>query len=170
MTPTPPLTRSISVDSSEVPLGTAQGIPPEMERATTAPLQLKDTDINAALEAVRIEGELIVDAAPLEHADTMDGETERKVTFSNLPLETHSKICDKIFGELRPIRPDETTGTEPISEWEKGLRHPRTKKFADLALLSDTWKIMVQSRIYRSRKSSDCLRQLVFRLTPRSQD
>lgn len=169
MTPTPSLTRSSSVDSCEAPPGTAQGTAPKMERATTAPFQLKDTNIHTALGAVRIEAELGVEAAPLEDAGTTGDETKCKITFSDLPLEIHGKICDKLFGELRPIRPDEATGTEPISESEKGLRHPRSKEFTDLALISDTWKTMVQSRIYRGRKSSHCLHRLGFRLIPRSQ-
>lgn len=73
----------------------------------------------------------------------------RSIQFVDLPNEIHESILDYLFGARGSTLASITPATSTASSWSKALRHPRRKVLADLALVSRTWRRLVQERIYR---------------------
>ena len=70
------------------------------------------------------------------------------IHFEDLPVEIHEAILDHLLGE----RTSSSTGGLRMRSWAKALRHPRRKDLANLALVSQLWRPLVQERIYRHSK------------------
>ncbi|KAI1980139.1 hypothetical protein LOZ55_001541 [Ophidiomyces ophidiicola] len=69
--------------------------------------------------------------------------------FEDLPIEIHEAVLDHLFGVRGAALTSVTTTSATASSWSKTLRHPRRKVLSDLALVSRTWRPLVQERIYR---------------------
>ncbi|WEW59621.1 hypothetical protein PRK78_005099 [Emydomyces testavorans] len=69
--------------------------------------------------------------------------------FEDLPTEIHEAVLDHLFGVRGAALASVTPASSTASSWSKTLRHPRRKALADLALVSRTWRPLVQERIYR---------------------
>ncbi|KIV77961.1 hypothetical protein PV11_09734 [Exophiala sideris] len=73
-----------------------------------------------------------------------------QLSLHDLPLEVHGKILDFIFGDMHSVYAGSTSlRGKSVSSL---MRHPRRKAVSDLALVSDTWRDLVQERIYRHIK------------------
>lgn len=73
----------------------------------------------------------------------------RSIHFVDLPNEIHESILDYLFGARGSTLASITPATSTASSWSKALRHPRRKILSDLALVTRTWRRLVQERIYR---------------------
>lgn len=73
-----------------------------------------------------------------------------QLSLHDLPLEVHGKILDFIFGDMHSVYAASTSlRGKSVSSL---MRHPRRKAVSDLALVSTTWRDLVQERIYRHIK------------------
>ncbi|KIW17693.1 hypothetical protein PV08_04888 [Exophiala spinifera] len=75
---------------------------------------------------------------------------EPRPSLQNLPLEVQGKILDFIFGDMHSVYAGSTSlRGKSVSSL---MRHPRRKAVSDFALVSPTWRELVQERIYRHIK------------------
>lgn len=67
--------------------------------------------------------------------------------LNDLPAEITECILDHLFGFR--VSPKSKSS---ITRWGTALRHPRRKELSELSLVSKTWKILIQERLYRHIK------------------
>lgn len=73
-----------------------------------------------------------------------------QLSLNDLPLEVQGKVLDFIFGDMHSVYAGSTSlRGKSVSSL---MRHPRRKAVSDLALVSSTWRHLVQERIYRHIK------------------
>lgn len=73
-----------------------------------------------------------------------------QLSLNDLPLEVQGKILDFIFGDMHSVYTGSTSlRGKSVSSL---MRHPRRKAVSDFALVSPTWRDLVQERIYRHIK------------------
>ena len=80
---------------------------------------------------------------PVEHSQCPRSHLE------NLPPEILEGIVSHIVGHLGSAASDPSGSPHTIRNWNSIMRHPRRKKLADLAIVSYTWRRLIQERIYR---------------------
>lgn len=73
--------------------------------------------------------------------------------LENLPLEIHGLILDYLFGDIHSVTSTASSLQSGINRLTSAMRHPRRKALSDVALVSPTWRELVQERIYRHSKS-----------------
>ncbi|KAF4124928.1 hypothetical protein GMORB2_3767, partial [Geosmithia morbida] len=94
-------------------------------------------------------------------ADSSGSSGSGSSTFMNLPTEIQEAILDHIFGFR--VSSTSTSGMEIISSspsspvardcsWSTAMRHSRRRELTQLALVSATWRYLVQQRLYRHIK------------------
>ncbi|KAL8670023.1 MAG: hypothetical protein Q9168_005410 [Polycauliona sp. 1 TL-2023] len=70
------------------------------------------------------------------------------VRLTGLPVEVQEGVIDHLAGHMIGI-----TATQSGSRnWSTAMRHPRRKQLSDLALVSKTWRALIQERLYRHIK------------------
>lgn len=76
------------------------------------------------------------------------------LTLQSLPVEIHEAILDHLFGmRASTTTRSPTAGSSAgLRGWNSALRHSRRKQRTDLALVSKTWRVLVQERLYRHLK------------------
>lgn len=84
------------------------------------------------------------DSATHAGSETCPSSTAARPSLGNLPVEIVENILDHIFG-FRVSGSSRGHG----SAWISALRHARRKELANLALVNQTWRRLVQERIYR---------------------
>ncbi|KAI9834387.1 MAG: hypothetical protein M1819_002998 [Sarea resinae] len=73
--------------------------------------------------------------------------------FSDLPVEIHEAILDHLFGVRASTSSAKTEKeAQPLRSWSNVLRHPRRRQLSNLALVSATWRQLIQERLYRHVK------------------
>ncbi|EXJ75975.1 uncharacterized protein A1O5_00483 [Cladophialophora psammophila CBS 110553] len=73
-----------------------------------------------------------------------------QLSLNDLPLEVQGKVLDFIFGDMHSVYAGSTSlRGKSVSSL---MRHPRRKAVSDFALVSPTWRDLVQERIYRHIK------------------
>lgn len=67
------------------------------------------------------------------------------VHLVELPVEVQEGVIDNLAGHMIG------TSTAPCGprNWSTAMRHPRRKQLSDLALVSKTWRGLIQQRLYR---------------------
>ena len=75
-----------------------------------------------------------------------------KSHLENLPPEILEGIVGYVVGHLGSTTSDPSGSQHAIRNWNAIMRHPRRKKVADLALVSCTWRRLIQERVYRHSK------------------
>lgn len=73
--------------------------------------------------------------------------------LENLPPEILESIVGHVVGHLGSISSDASNAQNSVRNWNAIMRHPRRKKVADLALVSYTWRRLIQERVYRHSKA-----------------
>jgi hypothetical protein len=73
-----------------------------------------------------------------------------KMTFSRLPTEIHELILDHLFG----VRASTVNTTSSSRGWSTALRHSRRRQLSNVALISRSYRELVQGRLF---KHSGCL-------------
>lgn len=69
--------------------------------------------------------------------------------LDDLPLEILEGIIGHVVGHLGSTTSDSSDSLHSVRNWNAVMRHPRRKKVADLALVSATWRKLIQERVYR---------------------
>ena len=73
----------------------------------------------------------------------------RSVRLTELPVEVQEGVIDHLAGHLIGITPASAVTTSGSRNWSTAMRHPRRKQLSDLALVSKTWRALIQERLYR---------------------
>ena len=149
--------RSISIPSTPVPRSLSRSTPRAL---TVKPPPLKLRSKNQTEDDISVQ--------PLSQANDTSVETEDpffvpvaqaakpsqcpRSHLENLPPEILEGIVSHIVGHLGSAASDSTGVQHPVRNWNAIMRHPRRKKLADLAIVSYTWRGLIQERIYRHSK------------------
>lgn len=73
--------------------------------------------------------------------------------FAQLPIEVHEAILDHLFGYRVSATSRSAMRVSSVTKsWGTALRHSRRRELTQLALVSQTWRILVQQRLYRHVK------------------
>ena len=148
--------RSISIPSTPLPRSLSRSTPRAL---TVKPPPLKLRSKNQTEDDISVQ--------PLSQANDTSVETEDpffipvakpakpsqspKSHLENLPPEILEGIVSHIVGHLGSAASD-SASQHPVRNWNAIMRHPRRKKLADLAIVSCTWRGLIQERIYRHSK------------------
>ena len=71
------------------------------------------------------------------------------IQLSDLPAEIQENVLDILIGNLNSLSSSYTDRNSAMRNWSCAMRHPRRRQLSDLALVSQTWRHMVQQRLYR---------------------
>lgn len=71
------------------------------------------------------------------------------VRLTGLPVEVQEGVIDHLAGHLIGITPASAVTPSGSRNWSTAMRHPRRKQLSDLALVSKTWRALIQERLYR---------------------
>ena len=73
----------------------------------------------------------------------------KSLQLDRLPGEIQETILESLLGTLGSTSCSTNDGSYGTKNWSSIMRHPRRRQVADLALVSPTWRRLVQQRIYR---------------------
>ena len=71
------------------------------------------------------------------------------VHLAELPVEVQEGVIDHLAGHLLGTTPASIAAPCGTRNWSTAMRHPRRKQLSDLALVSKTWRGLIQERLYR---------------------
>lgn len=71
------------------------------------------------------------------------------IHLADLPVEVQEGVIDHLAGHLIGTIPNSVTPPSGPRNWSTAMRHPRRKQISDLALVSKTWRGLIQERLYR---------------------
>lgn len=77
-----------------------------------------------------------------------------KSHVQDLPPEILEAILGHVVGHLGSTLSDPSGPQHNVRNWNAIMRHPRRKNVANLALVSDTWRRLIQERVYRHSKAA----------------
>lgn len=80
------------------------------------------------------------------------GKSKARITLSSLPEEIQQRILDMMMGELQAPSTSVSETNNLLRKWNSVMRHPRSRYLADLSLVCERWRRLVQGRIYRHSK------------------
>ena len=104
------------------------------------PHHIQSTDMNQ---------ELAVESPP----EPMDMAKETQSTqLQDLPEEIQQSILNILIGNLRSTSSSMPQQNQSTRNWSNVMRHPRRRDLSDLALVSRSWRCMVQERLFRHSK------------------
>lgn len=73
--------------------------------------------------------------------------------INDLPAEIHECILDHLFGYRVSASSKSSLGMPSVTRsWGTALRHSRRRELSSLALVSSTWRVLIQERLYRHIK------------------
>ena len=153
----PPPPRPVSVNSlAKGPLSSSVSYQKPSGRSTSAEIQIHDDSAAPTSAPALPDCQSPVDTEMNDaHNNTINlNQPESRsylseACFENLPIEIHEAILDCLFGERAPASATVTHVKSAARSWTRALRHPRRKALSDLSLISQVWRPLVQSRIYR---------------------
>jgi hypothetical protein len=80
-------------------------------------------------------------------------ETPTAMNLDDLPAEIHEAILDHLFGYRVSAASKSSMDMRCVTRsWGTDLRHSRRKELSELALVSPTWRYLIQERLYRHIK------------------
>lgn len=77
-----------------------------------------------------------------------------KSHVQDLPPEILEGVIGHVVGHLGSTSSDPLGPQHNARNWNTIMRHPRRKKVADLALVSETWRGLIQERVYRHSETA----------------
>lgn len=90
-------------------------------------------------------------AAPTYSLESPDASPS--LNLNDLPAEIHECILDHLFGYRVSASSKSSLGMQSVSKsWGTALRHSRRRELSELALVSPTWRVLIQGRLYRHIK------------------
>ena len=143
-------------------------IPSTTQCPTTVPSSAKETVRRIASKSYRPKRQpeddislrpLFIPASPVisPHIPTLPPipplETHaHTISFTELPSEISEEIVSFLVGDLGPTNTGISGGNHGTRNWSIAMRHPRRKQLSDLALVSKSWRCLIQERLYRHSK------------------
>ncbi|KAK1826220.1 hypothetical protein QBC39DRAFT_27865 [Podospora conica] len=134
-------------------------VPPTRPSSTPFPQpEPRSTELRLASDPY----EMLMDLDTADPADLPSSAplaSQRGVSLNDLPAEIHECILDHLFGYR--VSPQSKSS---IVRWGTALRHPRRKELSEFALVSGTWRVLIQERLYRHIKlkaTLDSMRQAI---------
>ncbi len=109
-----------------------------------------DISVHSKLQAESLISE---DSTPRQAPNPFRQGESPKTILNDLPPEIQDGIIGYLYGSLQSTRSDGPRVGNGARDWSKIMRHPRRKQISDLALVTRSWRILVQQRIYRHSKS-----------------
>ena len=86
------------------------------------------------------------------------GSEAPKSRVQDLPPEILEVIAGHVVGHLSSTLSDPSGSQHNLRNWNAIMRHPRRKNVADIALVSVTWRRLIQERVYRHSEALQSLR------------
>lgn len=124
-------------------------IDPLAKQSTSPTLDAHTSEICASFQPLlQRSADSFVSQAVSVELEMLDPEYP-PLQLDDLPTEIHEAVLDHLFGVRGAALASVTPTSSTASSWSKTLRHPRRKALSDLALVSRTWRPLVQERIYR---------------------
>lgn len=78
---------------------------------------------------------------------------QQAIGLEQLPTEVHEAILDHLFGYRVSTTSRSVMRVSSVTKsWGTALRHSRRKELTALALVSKTWRVLIQQRLYRHVK------------------
>ncbi|KAI4239433.1 MAG: hypothetical protein LQ352_007796 [Teloschistes flavicans] len=91
--------------------------------------------------------------ADLTYLSQMSLQTQpHSVRLTELPVEVQEGVLDHLAGQLIGITAAPNAAPCGSRNWSTAMRHPRRRQLSDLALVSKTWRGLIQERLYRHIK------------------
>ncbi|KAL9579622.1 MAG: hypothetical protein Q9203_006615 [Teloschistes exilis] len=92
-------------------------------------------------------------SADLTYLSQMSLQTPpHSVRLTELPVEVQEGVLDHLAGQLVGITVGSDAAPCGSRNWSTAMRHPRRRQLSDLALVSKTWRALIQERLYRHIK------------------
>ena len=87
--------------------------------------------------------------------------------IDDLPEEVQQLILSLIVGNLRSTSSSAETEGHGTKDWSRAMRHTRAKDATNLALVTRTWRTLIQERLYRhgNYTTRACIRPMRQSLT-----
>ena len=125
-------------------------IPPERPQSTPFPHQESmEGDIHCASRTGETDVILDVPFRPFESPQC----ESKPSRLCALPTEIHECILDHLFGVRASASSRTAAGKmKVLRSWGTVLRHSRRREVSELALVSETWRDLIQDRLYRHLK------------------
>ena len=157
----PPLLRSLSKSSPRNP--TQKLHPPPK-----TPTPRTEDDIKVQPQSVQDDQSIWppddTTCAPLVKASSR---LRSHLHLELLPTEVLETIAGYLVGRLGSTSSARTGSANVIRNWNEHMRHPRRRDAGDLALVSGTWRGLIQERLYRHSQFESTTRtessMLIFR-------
>ena len=77
-----------------------------------------------------------------------------QTSIEDLPSEILELIVGYVVGHLGSASSVSTGSENVVKNWNEIMRHPRRRNVADLALVSPTWRRLIQERLFRHSKDT----------------
>ena len=77
-----------------------------------------------------------------------------QIRLQDLPEEIQQGVLDSLMGNLSSTSSSAVVQSHGMRNWSNAMRHPRGRYLSDLALVSPSWRRMIQERLYRHGKTS----------------
>lgn len=134
-------------------------VPPERPQSTPFPVQeINDRHLRPTYYHFDDHGDDEMEDFSAEHVSAEHIKLPREKTGSaplnSLPNEIHELILDYLLGvrESSALSASSTGKAKFIRGWGSALRHCRRREVSQLALVSITWRQIIQERMYRHIK------------------
>ena len=72
-----------------------------------------------------------------------------QIRLQDLPEEIQQGVLDSLMGNLSSTSSSAVVRSHGMRNWSNAMRHPRGRHLSDLALVSSSWRRMIQERLYR---------------------
>ena len=144
----PPLLRSLSKSSPRDP--TQKLHPPPKPQAPRT-----EDDIKVQPQSVQ-DDQSIWPSDDTTHAPLVKASLRPRshLHLELLPAEVLETIAGYLVGRLGSTNAAGTGSENVVRNWNEHMRHPRRRDAGDLALVSRTWRELIQERLYRHSERS----------------
>ena len=125
---------------------------------TSKPRFRNQTEDDISVQSLSQAGDQSIDAADdpflIPVLKSRKDSESPKSHVQNLPPEILEGIFGHVVGHLGSTSSDLSGSQNNVRNWNAIMRHPRRKNVADLALVSVTWRRLIQERVYRHSKTA----------------
>ena len=77
-----------------------------------------------------------------------------QIRLQDLPEEIQQGVLDSLMGNLSSTSSSAVVQSHGMRNWSNAMRHPRGRHLSNLALVSPSWRRMIQERLYRHGTAS----------------
>ena len=144
---------SATTENPLPPIKAGKELQQRRSSATKLKLKYRPEDDISIHSSVPTQSHAAEDIIPRLAANTLGQIDYPRASIEDLPLEIQEEIIDYTHGVLGSASCTKWRSGYGLRNWSTLMRHPRRKHLSDLALVSRTWRILIQQRLYRHGKS-----------------